>query len=250
MRFSDAAQALYRFTWDDFCSRYLEIRKKDITGEEGPAKTAAVTVFGTVLRDLIAILHPFMPYITEEIREALGDKDLLITGHWPAARSVDFSAEDQKVMDGLLAIVEVVRQIRASYALPPMQGLHVRAQLDDVGFAGALRAHEGIVTGLEKIETLEMSADKSKPAFSASSLIAGGKVYVLLEGLLDPQAEKARLEKEVVKARGFVLAQENKLKNEKFIGSAPAEVVEAEREKLRLQVERVAKLEEDLADLG
>jgi valyl-tRNA synthetase len=250
LRFSDAAQALYRFTWDDFCSRYLEIRKKDITGEEGPAKRAAVTVFNTVLRDLIAILHPFMPFITEEIHAALGETSQLISGQWPAARAVDFSAEDQKVMDGLLAVVEVVRQIRATYALPPLQGLHARAQLDDAGFADTLRTHEGIVTGLEKLETLEFTGDKTKPAFSASSLIPGGKVFVLLEGLLDPEAEKQRLSKDLTKARGFVAAQESKLKNEKFVGSAPAEVVDAEREKLRAQIERVAKLEEDLKDLG
>jgi valyl-tRNA synthetase len=254
LRFSDAAQVLYRFTWDDFCSTYLEIRKKDITGEDGPAKRAAVTVFQAVLKDLIAVLHPFMPFITEEIREALGEKNLLITSQWPALREVPrdftFTAEDQRAIEGVLSVVSIVRQIRASYALPPLQGLDVRVQLDNANFAAALRAHKEIVTGLEKIGTLEFGAEKTKPSFSASSLIPGGKVYVLLEGLLDPGAEKARLSKELDKARGFVTAQENKLKNEKFVGSAPADVVEAEREKLRTQIERVAKLAEDLKDLG
>jgi valyl-tRNA synthetase len=248
LRFSDAAQALYRFTWDDFCSRYLEIRKKDITGEDGPAKRASVTVFRMVLKDLIAILHPFMPYITEEIREAIGETDLLITGDWPAPRAVDFSAQDQKLMDGVLSVVEAVRQIRGSYALPPTQALSVRVQWDDAAFTAALQPHAWMISGLEKTGALDFS--KEKPAFAASTLIPGGKVYIPLEGLLDPAAEKARLSKELDKALGFVVAQENKLKNEKFVSGAPADVIEAEREKLRAQIDKVSKLEEALQDLG
>ncbi len=250
LRFSDAAHALYRFTWDDFCSRYLEIRKADITGEAGPEKTAAVTVFRTVLRDLIALLHPFMPYITEEIREALGEKEMLVTGDWPTPRAVHFSEADQRVMDGLLAIVEAGRQIRGGYSLPPSRGLRMRVRLDDEGFLEAARDHLDILYGLENIESLEMSVDGEKPSFAASALIPGGKVYVLLEGILDPAAEKLRLGKELERARGFVATQEKKLANEKFVAGAPADVVEAEREKLRTQRDKVSKLEEALADLG
>src|SRR5690606_19564009 len=101
---------------------------------------------------------------------------------------------------------------------------------------------------LEKIGSLDFGG--AKPPFAASALIPGGKVYVPLEGLLDPVAEKARLTKELEKARGFVVAQQNKLKNEKFVSGAPAHVIDAEREKLAQQVDKVAKLEEALKDLG
>jgi valyl-tRNA synthetase len=248
LKFSDAAQALYRFTWDDLCSRYLEIRKKDITGEEGVAKTTSVTVFRTVLKDLIAILHPFMPFITEEIREAIGERDLLITGTWPAARVVDYSTEDERLMNGVLAVTEAVRQIRGGSALSPAQPLTVRVHLDDANLAAMLAPHAWMVGGLEKIGSLDFGG--AKPPFAASALIPGGKVYVPLEGLLDPVAEKARLTKELEKARGFVVAQQNKLKNEKFVSGAPAHVIDAEREKLAQQVDKVAKLEEALKDLG
>jgi valyl-tRNA synthetase len=248
LRFSDAAQALYRFTWDDLCSTYLEIRKKDITGEDGPAKRAAVTVFRTVIKDLIAMLHPFMPFITEEIREAIGEKDLLITGSWPTPIGVDFSSRDGSAMRGILSVVEAVRQIRGGYALPPAQALDVHVQFDSSDVASLVQPHGWMVGGLEKIGALDFGG--GKPAFAASALIPGGKVYVPLEGLLDPAAEKARLSKELEKARGFVVTQENKLKNEKFVSGAPAEVIDAEREKLSLQVDKVSKLEEALADLG
>jgi valyl-tRNA synthetase len=248
LRFSDAAHALYRFTWDDFCSRYLEIRKKDITGPEGPQKLAAVTVFRAVLKDLIALLHPFMPFITEEIREAIGEKDLLATGSWPVPREVDFSTEDENIMEGVLSVVEAVRQVRGGYSLPPGQPLSVRILLDDPSRTDGLKTHIWMVSGLEKLGSLEFGG--GKPAFAASALIPGGKVYVPLEGLLDPAAEKARLTKELERARGFVATQEKKLANGKFVSGAPADVVEAEREKLRSQTDKVAKLQEALRDLG
>ena len=207
-------------------------------------------MFRAVLRDLIAVLHPFMPFITEEICEALGETELLITSSWPQARAVDFSATDAKTMEGVLSVVAAVRQIRGGYSLSPSLGLTVSVKLDEAAHAGALRPHAGVISGLEKIDALELSATAAKPAFAASALIPGGKLYVSLEGLLDPAAEKARLQKELEKARGFVTAQERKLANEKFVSGAPAEVVDAEREKLRLQTGNVAKLEEALKDLG
>ncbi len=252
LRFSDASQELYRFTWDDFCSRYLEIRKKDVTGEDSPAKRAAVTVFRTVLKDLITVLHPFMPFITEEIRAAIGEKELLITGEWPTARDAErefgYSAADDAVMGRVLAVVEAVRQVRGGYSLPPGQSLAVRVLFDAPESAEALRPHAWMISGLERIASLDFGGDK--PAFAAAALIPGGKVYVPLEGLLDPAAEKARLGKELERARGFVASQEAKLRNEKFVSGAPAEVVEAEREKLRSQLDKVAKLEEAIRDLG
>jgi valyl-tRNA synthetase len=250
LRFSDAAQELYRFTWDDFCSTYLEIRKKDVTGPDGKEKRAAVTVFRRVLKDLIAILHPLMPFITEEIREAIGEKEPLVTGSWPEPENVnvDFSSRDGSAMDGILSIVEAVRQIRGGYSLPPGYPLIVRVQLDSPDVAALLEPHALMIRGLEKIGELDFGG--GKPAFAASALIPGGKVYVPLEGLLDPAAEKARLEKELERARAFVAAQEGKLKNEKFVSGAPAEVVEAEREKLRTQLDKTAKLEEAIKDLG
>ena len=116
--------------------------------------------------------------------------------------------------------------------------------------ASAWQPHLHIILGLEKFELLEVGVNTAKPSFAASGMIPGGKVYVSLEGLLDPAAERLRLGKELEKAKGFVAAQEKKLTNEKFVQSAPADVVEGEREKLRSQIDKVEKLEAALKDLG
>ncbi len=253
LKFSRAAMDLYSFTWNYFCSQYLEIRKKDITGPDGPEKTAAVTVFAAVLRNVIALLHPFMPFITEEIRSHLGDKNPLITGSWPdpvRPGIPEFNADEMRIVEDLLDLVDAVRQIRGNYSLPPQKALKVVVNFDTQRKADFRKPHDYIVKELEHVESLDFGFELPKPSFSASSIIPGGKVYVSLEGILDPAAEKIRLGKELEKARSFVTAQEKKLQNGKFVQSAPVEVVEGEREKLHSQIDKVRKIEEALADLA
>jgi valyl-tRNA synthetase len=254
LRFSDAAQALYQFTWDDFCSTYLEIRKKVITGdadtsEAAAAKRRAITVFASVLERLIALLHPFMPFLTEEIRSELGSKDLLITSRWPEA-GPGLDKETAETMGALLRIVEGLRSIRGEYALAPAQALDLQVSVDDPALLGRLEPHRDVITSLERIGTLTLGASLPKPAFSASGLFLGGRIFVPLGGILDIATEKTRLAKELSKAEGFVATQEKKLANENFVKSAPAEVVEGERVKLQTQRDRVGKLQAALADLG
>jgi valyl-tRNA synthetase len=271
LRFSDAAQALYRFTWDDFCSSYLEIRKKVITADvatmsaDGLSATApkvlaqkkqAVSVFATVIEKLITILHPFMPFITEEIRQALGRKELLITSEWPAADTCKqlgiegSSAHDVEVMGKLLKIVDAIRSIRGDYSLPPAHALEVRISCDDEPWRKIVDGHKDIIASLEKVGKVTVDVNSAKPAFSAAGLIPEGRLFIPLEGILDPAQEKVRLTKELGKAEGYVAAQEKKLSNESFVKSAPAEVVEGERSKLQSQKDKVEKLKAALTDLG
>ncbi len=262
LRFSEAAQAIYRFTWDDFCSNYLEIRKKVITADttsdsasgagskEGKAqKRQAVSVFTTVLEKLIVILHPFMPFITEEIRSHLGTTDLLITSKWPTA-GVGGDPEAEQTMALLLKIVDEVRSIRGEYSLPPTHAMELRISCETAAIQSMVYTHQDVISSLEKISSLSVELKSIKPAFSASGMFPGGRIFMPLEGILDPAAEKARLTKELGKAEGFAASQEKKLANESFVKSAPVEVVEVEREKLRSQKDKIEKLKAALTDLG
>ncbi len=264
LRFSEAAQAIYRFTWDDFCSNYLEIRKKVITAdttsdsasasgagsEEAKAqKRQAVSVFATVLEKLIVILHPFMPFITEEIRSHLGTTDLLITSKWPTA-GVGGDPEAEQTMALLLKIVDEVRSIRGEYSLPPTHAMELRISCETATMQSMVYTHQDVISSLEKISSLSVELKSSKPAFSASGMFPGGRIFMPLEGILDPAAEKTRLTKELGKAEGFAASQEKKLANESFVKSAPVEVVEVEREKLRSQKDKIEKLKAALTDLG
>ncbi len=312
LRFSEAAQAIYRFTWDDFCSTYLEIRKKVITaavpaadGTTTPvidgqspaadgvpgqspapaaspvpspaadaapahssspavdpaslaAKRQAVSVFAHVLEKLIAILHPFMPFITEEIAANLGWKELLATSAWPkperAALAVASGGKsglsDVALMETLLKIVDEVRAIRGNYTIPPGQGLDLRISCDTPALQRQLLRQVEVIGSLEKVSALTVEVNAAKPAFSAAGMFTGGRFFIPLQGILDPVAEKARLTKELSKAESYIAAQEKKLSNESFVKSAPAEVVEGERVKLQSQLDKLAKLKLALADLG
>ncbi len=150
-RFSEAANALYRFTWDDFCSNYLEIRKKTITAAEASReKQVAVAVFAAVLGKLITLLHPFMPFLTEEIRHAIGGKDLLITSRWPSPGTPGAgSAEDLKAMETLLRITETVRSIRGEYTIPPSQATDLIFSCDDPALKKLLADHGDILANLD-----------------------------------------------------------------------------------------------------
>jgi valyl-tRNA synthetase len=254
LRFSDAAQALYRFTWDDFCSSYLEIRKKVITSdattpEALAAKKEAVSVFATVLEKLIGLLHPFMPFITEEIRQAIGSPDLLITSKWPEPGSAG-DAEAKSTMDVLLKIVESTRSIRGDYGITPAQATDIRISCDSEELSKKLRPHAYVISSLERAGSVSIETSAAKPAFSASGLFPGGRIFIPLQGILDPAQEKVRLTKDLAKAESMVVAQEKKLANEAFVKSAPAEVVDGERVKLQSQVDKIGKLKAALADLG
>jgi valyl-tRNA synthetase len=254
LRFSDAAQALYRFTWDDFCSSYLEIRKKVITSdattpEALAAKKQAVSVFATVLEKLIGLLHPFMPFITEEIRQAIGSPDLLITSKWPEPVSAG-DADAKATMDVLLKIVESTRSIRGDYGITPAQATDIRISCDSEELSKRLQPHAYVISSLERAGSVSIETSAAKPAFSASGLFPGGRIFIPLQGILDPAQEKVRLTKDLAKAESMVAAQEKKLANEAFVKSAPAEVVEGERLKLQSQVDKIGKLKAALADLG
>ncbi|MDB5051929.1 MAG: valyl-tRNA synthetase [Fibrobacteres bacterium] len=258
LRFSEAAQALYRFTWDDFCSSYLEIRKKVITADAATAtpealaaKKQAVSVFATVLEKLITLLHPFMPFITEEIRQALGKEELLITSKWPeAGKGSHGDAEAKATMELLLKMVDTIRAIRGDYTLPPSQATDVRISCDSPDLLKRLQPHADVISSLEKVGTLVIETNAAKPAFSAAGLFPGGRIFIPLEGILDPAQEKVRLTKELGKAESFAAAQEKKLSNDAFVKSAPADVVDGERTKLQSQKDKVEKLKAALADLG
>jgi valyl-tRNA synthetase len=250
LRFSEAATALYQFTWDDFCSNYLEIRKKVITAETAsPEKRQAVSVFTAVLEKLIGLLHPFMPFITEEIHSALELPGMQIEAKWPEPGNFEDTGAEA-VMETLLRIVDAARAIRGDYAIPPAQALDLRIACDDDATAQRIEAHKDVITSLDRIGSLIASVGVAKPPFSASALFRGGRLFVPLQGILDPAKEKERLTKELGKAEGFAAAQEKKLANDNFVKGAPPEVVEGERQKLQSQHDRIAKLKEGLADLG
>jgi valyl-tRNA synthetase len=241
-RLSEALKSLYTFIWDDFCSWYLEMVKPDF---EKPidAHTHASTL--RFFESLIQLLHPFMPFVTEEIWHRLSDRakgDDCIVSRYPAVQPFDkaFLYQGEIAKD----VVVKVREARNNHQLKPRDPLVLVAQ--DGPSARAFFAIEGLRETIEKLAFLEkLEISDAEP--QGTSFIAGTEKYFLaFEKVVDAEAEKEKLLKELEHARSFVASLQAKLSNEKFVSSAPAAVVDNERKKLSDGQVRLTILEEML----
>jgi valyl-tRNA synthetase len=253
-RFSDVTKTLYSFIWDDLCSRYLEIKKHDITSDEVNAKKKhAVSVFVQVLYKTLNLLHPVMPFITEELNETLfPNHGKMIQAPWPASEDKWIDSEVEEAFEHIFTSVEAVRSIRGRYSVSPSKELTAVALTDSESFHKSMNANTEMVMALAKLGNFKVGTSAEphlKPSFSAAVIIPGGEIFIALEGILDRDAEIDRLQKELDKAQKFMSSLEKKLSNERFVNNAPAQVVENEKKKLQTQKEVVEKCEAALAEL-
>ena len=249
--FAELAGFLYRFVWDDVCSSYLEIKKSVINSETLTAeKKNAMAILSYVLKNVLDLLHPVMPFITEELNSILFQgSEMVISRAWPKADESLIDAKIEAAFDQAFAVVESVRGVRGRYNVSPATKLNAVVSVDDAATEASVKDCMAIITELSGLSDLSVAVKAVKPKFSASAVVPGGELYIPLEGILDPAAEIARLEKEIEKAKAFAASIERKLSNEKFVSGAPEAVVNAERTKLATQQDIIAKNEKALEEL-
>ncbi|WP_311028783.1 valine--tRNA ligase [Mesorhizobium koreense] len=230
-RFNDAASAAYRFVWNTFCDWYLELLKPVFMGDDEAAKAESQAVAAFALDEIYKLLHPFMPFMTEELWAETGNgerRSLLCHAAWPAPEFEDKAAADE--MNWLVELISGIRSVRAEMNVPPS----AMAPLVMVGAGEATRErlsrHEAAIGRLARISGISF-ADAALKA-SAQLVIGEATACLPLGDLIDLAAEAARLRKEIAKASGEIARIGKKLSNEKFVANAPEEIVAAEREKL------------------
>jgi len=245
-RLSEALLTLYGFIWDDFCSWYLEMIKP---GFEQPIdkKTRDTTL--DIFSKMMVALHPFMPFITEELWHQLGERaagDDCMKQRYPASEKPD-NALIQKV-ETAKDVIAKIRDLRNQNQLKPRDPL--AAQVSESQSARAMFAQKGLREMVVKLAVLsELEFTEREPA-NAKSFVAGTeKYYVLLNQEIDIEAEREKITKELEHQRGFVRSVEAKLSNERFVSGAPAQVVENEKKKLADGLARIQILEESLSSL-
>jgi len=247
-RFNEAAAAAYRFVWNVFCDWHLELAKPLFMGDDEAAKaeTRATTAF--VLDQALKILHPFMPFVTEELWVQTGTRDTqLITAAWPELDGLT-DAGAQAEMDWLIGLVTDVRRLRAEMNIPP------GAQLDVV----VIGASDETLARLERQDTLikrmarlaSVTPSDSAPQASAQTVVGEATFALLLAGVIDFDAERARIGKEITKLDGEIKRLEGKLGNERFIANAPEALVAEQREKLADYATQRVKMVEALERLA
>ncbi len=231
-RFNDAAGALYRFVWNQFCDWYLELLKPVFGGEDEGAKAEAQACSAYVLEEIYKLLHPFMPFMTEELwahtaGEGQERDGLLCHAEWPSPSYADNAAADE--INWLIDLVSGIRSVRSEMNVPPS----ATAPLVLVGANSLTRErlfrHDAAIKRLARVDGISLA--ESAPKGAAQIIVAEATACLPLGNLIDLAAEKNRLEKAIAKAEGEIARIDGKLSNEKFVANANPEVVEAERER-------------------
>jgi valyl-tRNA synthetase len=250
-RFNDAASAVYQFLWHEYCDWYLEIAKRSLYQPESPAARAVTQrTLVEVLEATLRLLHPFMPFISEELWQRLPHQgESIMVAAYPKAARKGRDPEAERLMAPVLDVVSAIRTIRSESRISPAVELAVAVRPASRDVATALESSAGIIGALARA-AITVAADGARPASSAMAATASGDVFVRLEGVVDFDAERQRLRKEVEKARKEIAFLEGKLGRPEFVERAPAEVVERERARLAEQRETEQKLAASLAALG
>ena len=242
-RLNDALTAIYDFTWHEFCDWYLELIKPRLYGDDENARETALTLTLDLFRGILELLHPFMPFVTEELNDAVckssaGD-GLLIKTAYPQADDNWINEEAETEMTFIQSVVYQVRNLRAEMNVPPLKMAQV-VLFGEEDKITLLEKYAGYFANLVKVDRIIRGEDKPKPA--ASAVIEGLEIFLPLGGLIDIEAELARLHKEKEKLEGRLNGQKKKLANENFVNKAKPEVVAREREKLVSNEEAMKKL--------
>jgi valyl-tRNA synthetase len=247
--FDGAAKALYSFTWHELCDWYVELSKKDLRGENGPVRQKTASgVLLTVLKDTLKMLHPFMPFITEEVYSFLPGvaKKSIMEERFPVARGV--YPEEEKALEGVMNVIRAVRNMRTEMNVPLGAEVECVCFSKDERLRTTLMDGSGYIKQLAKVGELNVLEPGPHPANAVSAIAASGEeaaiaeVFVPLKGLVDFEAELKRLEKEYERSATASNAISLKLSNEGFLAKAPEEVVEKERQKLEAAREKMNKI--------
>lgn len=248
--FGEVGRELYNFIWDDFCSWYIEMAKLPLYGEDEAAKLTTRSVLAHVLDDTMRLLHPFMPFVTEEIWQHLPHEGESITvAAWPTVNpAFNFTAEAGD-MQLLMDIIRAVRNIRAEVNTPMSKKVPMTISAKDEQTSAVLEVNKGYIEKFCNPDGLTIGANLEAPAQAMSAVVSGAEIFMPLAGLINIEEEIARLEKELDKWAKEVKLVSGKLSNERFVSKAPEALVATEREKLADYEGKYATVEKRIAEL-
>jgi valyl-tRNA synthetase len=247
-RFSEAANILYDFIWHKYCDWYVEISKISIN-----QKSTQIILY-KVLESSLRMLHPFMPFITEEIWGLLPHKkDPIIISQWPHMQEDLIDKPAQKDMEFLIDLIVSVRNIRSQMLVPLDKKVNIivsTANKNDVKLIEENQQYIKTLAKVDNVKTQNFTCGPKRPKQSAMAVAGSAEVYVLLAGVIDIDAEKARLSKKISEMENILKGLSDRLKNKDFLKKAPEEVVEKEKEKEKQLSENIEKLKTSLKSLA
>ncbi|KAB7708611.1 valine--tRNA ligase [Bacillus aerolatus] len=248
--FGEVGRVLYNFIWDDFCDWYIEMAKLPLYGENESAKKTTRSILAYVLDNTMRLLHPFMPFITEEIWQNLPHSgDTIVTAKWPEVNdelSDQQAAADMKL---LVDIIRSVRNIRAEVNTPLSKKIKLIVKAKNENVLSTLQYNRAYIERFCNPEELVLSTDVAAPDKAMTAVVTGAELILPLEGLINIEEELARLQKEWDKWNGEVERVQKKLGNERFVSKAPQKVVDEERAKEKDYSEKRAAVEARMKEM-
>ncbi|GIQ64580.1 hypothetical protein PACILC2_31480 [Paenibacillus cisolokensis] len=248
--FGETGRLLYNFIWDDLCDWYIEFAKLNLYGQDEEAKRATQSVLAYVLDRTLRLIHPFMPFISEEIWQHLPHEGETITlAAWPTYDAAFEAPEAVREMELLMELIRAVRNIRAEVGAPMSRKVELIVKPSGETEEAILNRNRDFIERFCGTSQLEIGLALTGPDKAMSAVVTGAELFLPLAGLIDIEQEIARLEKELKTLNGEVERIERKLANEGFMAKAPAKVIEEERNKLKDYADKRAKVLARIAEL-
>ncbi|OFL46198.1 valine--tRNA ligase [Nosocomiicoccus sp. HMSC067E10] len=229
--FGEVGRILYHFIWDDFCDWYIEMSKISMNEGTEEEKQMTRSVLLYTLDKILKMLHPFMPFVTEEIYQAIDNSQSIVVSEWPTVDASLSNEESNKTMSLLVDIIKSVRQTRNEVNTPLSKPIDIKIEIKDANSRALIEENKHYITRFTNPETLEISEKVNIQDDAKTQVVKGATVVLPLEGLIDINEEIERLEKELERLDGELKRVKGKLSNEKFVQNAPEKIVNEEREK-------------------
>jgi valyl-tRNA synthetase len=248
--FGEAGHYLYQFIWDDFCDWYIEMAKLPLYGEDDDAKQTTKSVLTYVLDKILKLLHPIMPFVTEEIWQHIPHEgETIMHSEWPTVKSEWDDGEAEKEMLALQNVIRSVRNIRAEMNVAPKKPIDMLIKTASDYETKIFEANQNYIERFCNPASLKIGTDIQTPEKSVSAVISGADIFLPLSGLINIDDEVSRLTKELGKMNAEVDRVEKKLSNPRFVDKAPEQVVNQEREKQADYLQKRDKLQARIAEL-
>ena len=242
-RFNDGANVCYQFVWHEFCDWYLEMAKLGLYGDNEQIRESSRDILQKALMAVLKLLHPFMPFVTEEIWQRLpGTEGSIMVAPFPDPSEFPVDEQALREMDLLMGVITGVRNIRGEMGISPAKKVDILLDMPNPEEGEIIRRNIAHIQSLARVDSVQVAAKVAKPEASATAVFGENQVHVLLKGLLDFQEEQRRLKKEIKKIERDMEAAGNKLSNKQFMDKAPEDVIEKVKEKvaaMQLQLEKL-----------
>ena len=249
-KFNDAASTCYQFVWHEFCDWYLEMAKLELYSKEQKRREVAQSVMQILLSGVVRLLHPFVPFITEEIWQMLANTEgSIMVARFPQPTEFIYDEESIEEMDLLKGVITGIRNIRGEMNIPPRKYVKVVIDVKGPREREILANNLAYITSLAKVESMDIVSDIEKPEGSATYVYGDIQVHVLLKGLINYDDERKRVNKEIKKIEHEMDLSRKKLANKDFLNQAPLNIVENVREKAGLMSVKLEKFNQNLAIL-